>query len=343
MTEDISPRRVPAADEAPVPENRGETRAAHDPQTGADTVLTGYLAAEGFVEPLLAELGPQAQLVGERLVLLEGRPRPSAWAQNIWHEVERLPIASIKDGARLLKARQRNWALWPVAHFRRAKLIEDLLPPVAAKPLEFPAAAPRAPLGSWTLIEPDQILAARHCSSPFRHGEARFVEDRQAPPNRAYLKLWEALTLAEYFAGKRPQPGERCLDLGASPGGWSWVLQSLGARVTSVDKADLDPAIKALPGIEVRRESAFGLDPAATGPVDWLCSDVICYPERLLRLIERWMAAGNVRNFICTVKLQGEPDRDALAAFAAIPGSRLLHLFHNKNELTWMQLEKSAS
>ena len=64
-----------------------------------------------------------------------------------------------------------------------------------------------------------------------------------APPNRAYLKLWEALTLAANMPdGRMPRPGELCLDLGSSPGGWSWVLQKLGARVISVDKAPLDPA-----------------------------------------------------------------------------------------------------
>ena len=45
-----------------------------------------------------------------------------------------------------------------------------------------------------------------------------------------------------------------------------------------------------------------------------------------------------MRNFVCTIKFQGETDHGAAAAFAAIPGSRLLHLHHNKHELTWMRL-----
>src|SRR5258706_1276210 len=129
------------------------------------------------------------------------------------------------------------------------------------------------------------MFAARHCRTPFPTGEINSVEDRTGPPSRAYLKLWEALTLI----GRRPGPGERCLDLGSSPGGWSWALQRMGAHVVSVDKAPLAAEIAGLPGIEHRLESAFALDPQAFGPVDWLFSDVVCYPARLLALIERWL------------------------------------------------------
>src|SRR5581483_1713743 len=158
-------------------------------------------------------------------------------------------IASIAEGAAKLRAIQRNWALYPHRLHRRAALIARRLPHVSAKPLAFPAPAPAAPLGSWTLLDAGTILAAGDCSSPFPNGVVRFVEDRSGPPNRAYLKLWEALTLL----GRRPAPGERCLDLGASPGGWSWALTKLGARVIAVDKAPLDPTVASLPGIDYRR------------------------------------------------------------------------------------------
>src|SRR5262249_13278786 len=152
------------------------------------------------------------------------------------------------DAARQLRAIQRNWALYSHAFHRRAALIAETLPKVSAKPLRFPDPAPSAPLGSWTLLDPATVLASPRCSSPFPNGEVRFVEDRAAPPSRAYLKLWEAFTLI----GTHPAPGELCLDLGSAPGGWDWVLHGLGAPVVSVDKAPLDPRIAALPGIEYR-------------------------------------------------------------------------------------------
>jgi 23S rRNA (cytidine2498-2'-O)-methyltransferase len=297
--------------------------------------LTGYLAPEGHLEDLQVELGEHGEVHG-RLVLVPGPPRPAAWVANLWRAPERLAIASIADGAKQLRARQRNWVLYPHILHRRAGLIAERLPHVGAKPLVFPAPAPRAPLGSWMLLDADTILAAADCASPFANGEARFVEDREGPPNRAYLKLWEALTLID----RRPGPGETCLDLGASPGGWSWVLARLGAQVIAVDKAPLDPAVAALPNVEVRRASAFALEPAEIGSVDWLFSDVICYPARLLALIERWLAAGLARNLVCTLKFQGETDLATAQRFAAIPGSRLLHLHHNKHELTWVRLDE---
>ncbi|HYF90480.1 SAM-dependent methyltransferase [Azospirillum sp.] len=292
---------------------------------------TVYLAADGFLDDLVAELGEVASVDG-RLVFVDGPARPAAWAQNIWYDPVRIEFASIKSGAKALRGIQRNWALWSQRNHRRAALIQENLPHVSAKPVVFPSPLPTAPLGSWTLTDESTIIAAAHCSSPFRNGEVTFVENRTAPPNRAYLKLWEALTLF----GEQPGPGDRCLDLGACPGGWTWVLHELGTSVVSVDKAPLDPAIAALPRVEIRQESAFGLKPATVGPVDWLCCDVICYPTRLLRLVKEWMDSGLAKRFVCTLKFQAETDHETARAFAAIPGGRVLHLHHNKHELTWM-------
>lgn len=311
------------------------------------TALVGYLAPEGFLPQLLRELDGRVRQVHGRLVLanadvtVDAEPEAPdtaavqvAWAANVWLEPRQLTVSSIGDAARQLRALQRNWALYPGALHRRAALIASRLPAFSARPLPFGTPAPAAPLGSWTLLAPGELLASARCSSPFVHGEARFVEDRAAPPNRAYLKLWEAFTRL----GLRPAAGEVCLDLGASPGGWTWVLASLGARVISVDKAPLSPQVARLPGVTPRQESAFGLDPHAVGPVDWLLSDVVCYPARLLRLVQRWLAAGTARRFICTVKFQGETDFAAMDGFKVIAGSRLVHLHHNKHELTWIKV-----
>ncbi len=300
------------------------------------TSETAYLAPEGFVDDLVRELGDGVREVHGRLVIAEGAERPVAWAANVWREPRRIPIASIGDAAKKLRAIQRNWALYDLAHHRRAALIVENLPKVSAKPIAFGQPLPAAPLGSWTLLAPDLMLAAPSCSSAFPNGEAQFVEDRTSSPSRAYLKLWEAFTLL----GVMPMKDELCLDLGSSPGGWTWVLAGLGARVISVDKAPLDPRIAVMPGVEYRSESAFGLDPrsVAVPAVDWLCSDVICYPPRLLALVQRWIAAGKARRFICSVKFQAETDFAVIDAFKAIPGSRLIHLHHNKHELTWVKL-----
>jgi 23S rRNA (cytidine2498-2'-O)-methyltransferase len=267
-------------------------------------------------------------------MIADGADETIAFAANIWRAPRRLAIASIGDAAKQLRAIQRNWALLPHAHHRRAALILEKLPKVSARPLAFPEPAPAAPLGSFMLLAPDLMLASADCSSPFPNGEARFLEDRQGPPSRAYLKLWEALTLARVH----PAPGDLCLDLGSAPGGWTWALARLGARVISLDKAELDQSVAAMPGVEHRRESAFAIDPSQCEPVDWLFSDVICYPARLISLIERWIASGKARRIVCSVKLQGRTDFGAIDALKRIPGARLMHLHHNKHELTFMRL-----
>jgi 23S rRNA (cytidine2498-2'-O)-methyltransferase len=294
-------------------------------------MTTAYLAAEGFELQLHEELRRAGVEVRPHERLLIGdKDVAAAWAANIWHDCVELPVTSIGAAAKALRDVQRNWAMYAPLHHRRAALIQERLPHVSAKPIVFPAAAPTAPLGSWTLLAADRLLMAARCSSPFANGEVAFVEDKTGPPNRAYLKLWEALVRLGHW----PQPGERCLDLGASPGGWTWVLARLGANVVAVDKAPLDPRIAAMPGVEWRGESAFALEPESVGPVDWLFSDIVCYPARLLRLVERWRASGLAKRFVCTIKFQGETDHESSAALVALPKARVVHLHHNKHELT---------
>ncbi|MDW8314394.1 MAG: SAM-dependent methyltransferase [Rhodovarius sp.] len=319
------PGRILAPDPAPHP----------DPWPDPTPPASVYLAARGYAAQLAEELrraGLPPPIWHGRLALSPHPPVPAAWALEVWTAPRLLPAPSIAAGADQLRAIQRNWALVPIAHHRRSRLIEARLPPVKARPLRFPEPPPASHLGAWTLLRPDLILASPTKTSPFPQGEARFVEDREGPPSRAYLKLWAGLTRL----GAHPAPGELCLDLGAAPGGWSWALARLGAQVVAVDKAPLDPRVAALPGVSWRQESAFALAPE---PVDWLFSDVICYPPRLLALVRRWLDAGVVRRgLVVTIKFQGSTDHETAAAFAAIPGGLLFHSAQNRHELTFAWL-----
>ncbi len=295
-------------------------------------IAAAYLAAEGFEAPLQQELARRGVTIGDwhgRLALSPDPPVHAAWALEIWTAPREIEVPSVKAAADALRAMQRNWAAYAAGHYRRMALIAERLPPVKARPLRFPEPAPTGHLGAWTLLGPGRLLASPAKSSPFVNGECHFIEDHIGPPNRAYLKLWEALTRF----GQWPGPADRCLDLGAAPGGWTWVLASLGAQVTAVDKAPLDPGVAAMPGVTQRLDSAFALAP---DPVDWLVCDVIAYPDRLLTLIRRWIDAGAAGRIVCTLKFQGDTDHDAADAFAAIPGGQVVHLFHNKHELTFL-------
>ncbi len=299
-----------------------------------------YLAAEGFFDQLKKELKGITK-VYDRLVLTDRPIQKSYWAQNIWQNPTLIPIQSIKDGAQKLKAIQRNWNLYSFQLHRRAKLIQESLPYVSGSPLQFPSPLPKTNLGSWTLLNSNAILASAECSSLFPNGEVHFLEDKEGPPNRAYLKLQEALTII----GTLPQPGDFCLDFGGSPGGWAWVLQKLGATVLSVDRSPLDPKISNLPRVQFQKKDAFSIEPSYvkkfSDNVDWIFWDVICYPEKTFEWISSWIESGFCKNFVVTLKFQGNNDYEISEQFSKIPGSKLVHLYQNKHELTWMLTQSS--
>lgn len=303
------------------------------------TIKTGYLAAKGFEQQLVMELD-RIQSIHEGLVLTDHLPANNPfWAQNIWFNPVVIPIQSISDAVRKLKALQRNWCLYSFHLHRRAQLIQEELPHVSSRPLKFPSPLPRSPLGSWTLLERDTLLAATECSSLFPNGEMKFEEDKNGPPSRAYLKLWEALTTVQNY----PRPGQFCIDAGASPGGWTWALQKLGAEVWSVDRSPLESRVLNLPGVHFQKGDAFSLKPEnlpeTRKKADWLFSDVVCYPGKLFDWVMIWVESGACDNFVCTLKFQGDQDYHMAQKFSEISHSRMFHLHHNRHELTWIKLK----
>jgi 23S rRNA (cytidine2498-2'-O)-methyltransferase len=286
------------------------------------TPRAAYLAAEGLEAPLTEEAARRGATLDAwhgRLVTSPDPPQHLAWAEDTW-----LAPRLVTDPAELLTLAPRWTAL----------RMEDEAPGVAKQPnrrLHFPTALPAAS-GGFTTVAPGQWLASPTRASRFPAGNARFFEDAEGPPSRAYLKLWEALTLL----GAHPVQGDLCYDLGAAPGGWTWAIAKLGARVVAIDKAAVAPNVAAMLGVKQRLESAFALDPRAEPRLDWLVCDVIAYPTRTLALVRRWLDSGRVAHIVASVKFQGPTDHDTAEAFAAIPGGRLLHLSHNKHELTFL-------
>lgn len=175
------------------------------------------------------------------------------------------------------------------------------------------------------------MIASAHSKSPFALGEVHFHEDK-TPPSRAYLKLWEAFLRTQ----RVPSKGEECLELGASPGSWTWVLQGLGLKVTAVDKAPLADHIQALPNVTFLKKDAFSLKPTDFPEVTWVFSDLICTPEKLYSFVMNWLELSPSTRFVCTLKFLGDADFEIVDRFAKIKGSEIIHLYHNKHELTWI-------
>ncbi len=296
-----------------------------------------YLAPEGFADELKVEVGENSQQYGRLLLCEQPPPITPVWVQNIWYNPVKIEANSISAAVHQLRALQLRWVNYSYHLYRRSQLIQEQLPKIKTPLLKFLDPVPAKSLGSWTLLDENFILASPLCSSPFPNGEVYFQENKKDPPSRAYLKLWELFTVY----GVKPKAGEICLDLGSSPGGWTWVLTQLGCKVISVDKALLDRKLVCLPLVRYLPSSAFAVSPKEIGPINWLFSDVICYPERLLKLILKWLESGLCENYICTLKFQGKTDHEIIKNFAAIPNSRIIHLHNNKHELTWIKTKLS--
>ncbi len=295
---------------------------------------TGYLAPCDLQEQLRQELN-HVICEYDRLIIAEGPPQTAHWAQNIWFDPQIISFTSISEAAKKLRDMHKLWSFFPYKCIRRGMLITEKLPYFTPKTLPFPSNIPKSPLGSWTLLDENTLLASPHCSSLFAQGEVHFQESN-IPPSRAYLKLWEALTRIGVF----PSAGDTCLEVGASPGSWTWVLQQLGSTVIAVDRAPLEPSISSLPHITFMKQDAFSLKPSDFPQLDWIFSDVICYPQKLLTWLKQWLDRDAKINFVCTLKFQGKDSYDVIKEFEKIEGSQIVHLFHNKHELTWFKIAK---
>ena len=134
--------------------------------------------------------------------------------------------------------------------------------------------------------------------------------------------------------GAWPRPGERCIDLGAAPGGWTWAIARLGAAGARRGPRRARPAR----GRHAGRDDAAGERLRARRPSRRTgCSATSSpIPTGCLRWCSAGSPPGAARRIVCTLKFQGATDHAAAAAFAAIPGGRVMHLFHNKHELTFV-------
>ena len=165
---------------------------------------------------------------------------------------------------------------------------------------------------------------------PFPKGELPVAVDKTAP-SRAFAKLVEA----EQRLGLLIANGETVVDLGASPGSWSYVGLNRGARVTSVDRSPLRDDLMRNRRLTFVQGDAFKFLPEI--PVDWLVCDVIAAPERNMGLLVDWVRNGHCRKFIVTIKFKGHAEYAILDELKAVMPDLcsefyLTRLCANKNE-----------
>ncbi|MFT4060447.1 MAG: SAM-dependent methyltransferase [Legionella sp.] len=290
-----------------------------------------YVAKSEFLSELCHELGDVSNIVND-LVFSSHKDLQVCFAQDIWLEPQMVNFQSISEAVKILRQSGKFWYLHPISHVRRSRLIEEQLRRYTKLTRHFPIEEEMPTIGAFSLLDQNTLVFSAKRLRLWPQGVCNFIEDKTNPPNRAYLKLWEALTLL----GRYPKTGDLAIDLGASPGGWTYVMHSLGAKVTAVDKAPLAPNIASLPSVTSVQQSAFAIEPYQMEQnYDWVLSDIACYPERAYTLIKKWIASGKAKQLIFTIKLQGKTDMDTLKKLQTIPNSYLTNLYYNKHEATF--------
>ncbi|WP_108805722.1 23S rRNA (cytidine(2498)-2'-O)-methyltransferase RlmM, partial [Xanthomonas fragariae] len=166
--------------------------------------------------------------------------------------------------------------------------------------------------------------------------------ERPDAPSRSALKLDEAL-LTLLTAEERAaliKPGMRVADLGAAPGGWTWVLTRQHVHVTSVDNGPLREHVLDTGLVEHLRADGFHWKPAQ--PLDWMVCDMVEQPRRVAERMATWVREGWCRNTIFNLKLPMKKRLDetrlCLDLFEQKAEKSLIvrakQLYHDREEIT---------
>lgn len=178
-------------------------------------------------------------------------------------------------------------------------------------------------------------------AAPWPQGIPRLRMLAEAP-SRSALKLEEAFMslLSPQEKALHVKEGMRAADLGAAPGGWTWVLLREGMHVTAIDNGPLRDHVMATGRVTHLREDGFSWRPQQT--LDWMVCDMVEQPIRVASRMATWLREGWCRNSIFNLKLPMkkrwlETQRcfDLLETEAGRPLEiRAKQLYHDREEIT---------
>jgi len=161
-------------------------------------------------------------------------------------------------------------------------------------------------------------------------------------PSRSALKLEEALLvlLSSDERERLLRPGMRAADLGAAPGGWTWVLARQNLQVTAVDNGPLRQHVIDTGLVQHLRADGFSWHPAK--PLDWMVCDMVEQPSRVAARMAEWFREGWCRHAVFNLKLpmkkRWQETRQCLERFEAEAGRpltvRARQLYHDREEIT---------
>ena len=145
-------------------------------------------------------------------------------------------------------------------------------------------------------------LAEADNSALWPMGIPRLKFPREAP-SRSTLKLeeaWHQFIPREQWE-QRLGDDMTGVDLGASPGGWTYQLVRRGMLVTAIDNGPMAESLMDTGLVQHLMADGFTWQPKQS--VDWMVCDIVEKPARTTSLIETWLGEGLCREAVVNLKL----------------------------------------
>lgn len=181
-------------------------------------------------------------------------------------------------------------------------------------------------------------------SSPWHSGIPRLKFPKSAP-SRSTLKLEEAWKTFFQNEDETIHLNRKmsAVDLGASPGGWTWQFVQRFIHVTAVDNGPMQAELMDSGLVTHNRTDAFTYKPEK--PVTWMVCDVVESPRRIAKLVSQWLSKGWCRYCIFNLKLPMKKRyQETLACKTLISDTldkanidyefQLKQLYHDREEVT---------
>jgi len=181
-------------------------------------------------------------------------------------------------------------------------------------------------------------------SSPWSSGIPRLKYSKSAP-SRSTLKLDEAW---QTFFKKEDQNNYldrkmTAVDLGASPGGWTWQFTRRFIHVHAIDNGPMQKELMDSGLVTHLKVDGFNYRPPK--PVTWMVCDIVESPKKVAKLISQWLCNGWCTYTIFNLKLPMKKRYqevqlcksiiiEALKEHDLKYEFHLKHLYHDREEVT---------
>ena len=155
-------------------------------------------------------------------------------------------------------------------------------------------------------IEPNLFFIGAHTITEASPIHARYpggilpIELPTEVVSRAYLKFNEGFKWSGIVFGNE----DKCLDIGASPGGCSQFLLQQGVRVFGIDPGAIHPTVLAHPRFTHIRNRIKDAKRSLFNEVRWVAADMNVAPNYTLNVLEEIIAkTSSVQGILFTLKL----------------------------------------